>query len=66
VLGQLDGNHRLDVQRVAETVVLAAEPKVEVALERDADQRGDRILQLLGELGVARLGLGFRTASRRG
>jgi hypothetical protein len=53
VVGQPEGDHRLDVQRPTESVVARATAEVEVVLERHADQVGDRVLQLLRQLGIA-------------
>lgn len=47
---QRDGNDRLDVERIGEAILLGAGAKFEIALERHADQVGDRVRELLCEI----------------
>ena len=47
---QVKGDHRLDVQHVLNPVV-RSDAAVHVVLQRNADEVGDRILCLLGQLG---------------
>src|SRR5262249_47799950 len=52
VLGQMDGDHRLDVKNI-DHLVLTARSEVEVILERDANEVSYRVLRLLGEFRLA-------------
>ena len=56
IVGQIEGNHRLDVGEGALAVERAVAAVI-VELDRHADQRGDGIGQLLGQLGVVALAL---------
>ena len=53
-VGDLDRHHRLDVEHVLGAAgvrrVLGAVAEVQIVLQRQADQIGDRVLRLLGEL----------------
>jgi hypothetical protein len=51
-MAELDRHHRLHVQDVDRRILLAG-IEVEVALERQADEVGHRVLGLLGEIALA-------------
>ncbi|MGC1480245.1 MAG: hypothetical protein WA771_07055 [Chthoniobacterales bacterium] len=65
VLSKRDRDDGLEIQRVAEGLVVGATAKIEVVLERDADERGDGVLKLLREIFVA-LGVGSEGRREQG
>lgn len=55
ILIELERNHRLNVERVPHRI-RRTNTKIPVALQRHADEVGDRIVELLGQLALTLLG----------